>query len=92
MITPQEALEYRKLKVVEEYIDNELKKGNFVICLSQFKENLNTDDVDLLIEKYKDVGWEIDDMSSFIKDSFNGFFFGWVDIRLFFKIPEDLKK
>ena len=43
-------------------------------------------------EKYKDVGWKIDNNSSFIKDSFNGFFYNWIDIRLFFKIPEDLKK
>lgn len=91
MITPQEALEYRKLKAVEEYIDNELRKSNFEICLNQFKENLNTNDVDLLIEKYRDIGWEVDDFSCFSKDSFSGFFFGWIDIRLFFQIPEEVK-
>lgn len=91
MITPQEVLEYRRLKIVEEYIDNELKKGNFVICLNQFKEDLSINDVDLIIEKYKDVGWEIDDQSSFIKNSYTGEFYGWMIILLNFKIPENLR-
>lgn len=66
MITPQEVLDINRSIVVEQYIDRELKKCNFDIKLNQFKEILNLDDVDLLIEKYKDVGWEVDDISSLL--------------------------
>nr|DAQ16980.1 MAG TPA: UBA-like domain protein [Caudoviricetes sp.] len=66
MITPQEVLDVKRLVIVEQYIDQELKKCNFGIKLNQFKEILNLDDVDLLIEKYKDVGWEVDDISSLL--------------------------
>lgn len=66
MITPQEVLAINRSIVVEQYIDRELKKCNFGIKLNQFKEILNLDDADLLIEKYKDVGWEVDDISSLL--------------------------
>lgn len=89
MITPQEVLAINRSIVVEQYIDRELKKCNFDIKLNQFKEILNLDDVDLLIEKYKDVGWEIEDISSFL--SFHNHFVEWSNIELFFKIPEEVK-
>lgn len=89
MITPQEVLDINRSIVVEQYIDRELKKCNFDIKLNQFKEILNQDDVDLLIEKYKDVGWEIEDILSFL--SFHNLFVDWSNIELFFKIPEEVK-
>lgn len=52
MITPQEVLDINRSIVIEQYIDRELKKCNFDIELNQFKEILNPDDVDLLIENY----------------------------------------
>lgn len=89
MITPQEVLDIKRLVIVEQYIDQELKKCNFDIKLNQFKEILNLDDVDLLIEKYKDVGWEVDDISSFL--SFCNLFVEWSNIELLFKIPEEVE-
>lgn len=89
MITPQEVLDIKRLVIVEQYIDQELKKCNFDINLNQFKEILNLDDVDLLIEKYKDVGWEVDDISSFL--SFRNLFVDWFNIELLFKIPEEVE-
>lgn len=89
MITPQEVLDIKKLIIVEQYIDQELKKCNFDINLNQFKEILNLDDVDLLIKKYKDVGWEVDDISSFL--SFRNLFVDWFNIELLFKIPEEVE-
>lgn len=89
MITPQEVLAINRSIVVEQYIDRELKKCNFDIKLNQFKEILNLDDVDLLIEKYKDVGWEIDDISSFL--SFRNLFVDWFNIELLFKTPEEVE-
>lgn len=89
MITPQEVLDIKRLVIVEQYIDQELKKCNFDINLNQFKEILNLDDVDLLIEKYKDMGWEVDNISSFL--SFRNLFVEWFNIELFFKIPEKVE-
>ena len=89
MITPQEVLDIKRLVIVEQYIDQELKKCNFDINLNQFKEILNLDDVDLLIEKYKDVGWEVDNISSFL--SFRNLFVEWFNIELLFKIPEEVE-
>lgn len=89
MITPQEVLDINRSIVIEQYIDRELKKCNFDIELNQFKEILNPDDVDLLIEKYKDVGWEIENISYFL--SFHNLFAEWSNIELFFKIPEEVK-
>jgi hypothetical protein len=43
----------------------------------------------LLIEKYKDVGWEVDDISSLL--SFRNLFVEWSNIELLFKIPEEVK-
>lgn len=53
------------------------------------KAILNPDDVDLLIEKYKDVGWEIENISYFL--SSHNLFAEWSNIELFFKIPEEVK-
>lgn len=89
MITPQEVLDIKRLVIVEQYIDQELKKCNFDINLNQFKEILNLDDVDLLIEKYKDVGWEVEDISSFL--SFRNLFVDWFNIELLFKTPEEVE-
>lgn len=89
MITPQEVLDIKRLVIVEQYIDQELKKCNFDINLNQFKEILNLDDVDLLIEKYKDMGWEVDNISSFL--SFRNLFVEWFNIELLFKIPEEVE-
>lgn len=89
MITPQEVLDIKRLVIVEQYIDQELKKCNFDINLNQFKEILNLDDVDLLIEKYKDMGWEVDNISSFL--SFRNLFVEWFNIELLFKIPEKVE-
>lgn len=89
MITPQEVLDIKRLVIVEQYIDRELKKCNFDIKLNQFKEILNLDDVDLLIEKYKDMGWEVDNISSFL--SFRNLFVEWFNIELLFKIPEEVE-
>ena len=89
MITPQEVLDIKRLVIVEQYIDQELTKCNFDINLNQFKEILNLDDVDLLIEKYKDMGWEVDNISSFL--SFRNLFVEWFNIELLFKIPEEVE-
>lgn len=89
MITPQEVLDIKRLVIVEQYIDRELKKCNFDIKLNQFKEILNLDDINLLVEKYKDVGWKVDNISSFL--SVRNPFGDWFNMELFFKIPEEVE-
>lgn len=40
-------------------------------------------------EKYKDVGWEVDNISSFL--SFRNLFIDWFNIELLFKIIEEVE-